>query len=121
MKTWEIIWMMAGWGLVLFGALACVLAIMENRKGVCKLTIDMKTPGQKRYFEWLSGGSKEGELLEAAVLDTGFTDFYRLKVRNNTVISREKIDTVSFRLESKDFPPLVKLVRQNGKVVNVDA
>lgn len=116
MKTWEIIWMMAGWGLVLFGALACVLATIENRKGVCKLTIDMKTPGQKRYYEWISGGAMEGELLEAAVLDTGFTDFYRLGVRNNTVISREKIDTVAFRLESKDFPPLVKLVRQNGKI-----
>ena len=115
--TVYIIWQMLGWGLVLFGALACVLAVLENKKGEeIEMTIDMQTPGQKRYFEWISGDAREGELLEAAVLDTGFTDFSRLKVRNNKVISREKIDTVAFRLESKDFPAMVRLIRQNRKV-----
>lgn len=115
MTTFEIIWQMIGWGLVLFGMVAAVLAILENRKGVEKLTIDMQTPGQKRYFEWLSGGAKDGVLLEAAVLDTGFTVFYRLRVKNNTIVGREKIDTVAFRLDSKDFPAMARLIRANGK------
>ncbi len=115
MTTFEIIWQMIGWGLVLFGMIAAVLAILENRKGVEKLTIDMQTPGQKRYFEWLSGGAKDGVLLEAAVLDTGFTIFYRLRVKNNTVVGREKIDTVAFSLKSKDFPAMARLIRENGK------
>ena len=111
--TFYAVWQMIGWGLVLFGLIACALAILENRKGVDKLTIDMQTPGQKRYFEWLSGGAKDGVLLEAAVLDTGFTVFYRLKVKNNAVVGREKIDTVAFPLKSRDFPAVARMIRRN--------
>lgn len=105
---------MIGWGLVLFGIYAVLAAIAENRKDVDELTIDMHIPGEKHFYEWLSGGAEEGLLMEAAVLDNGFTDFYKLKVRKNQVVGREKFDTVAFKLESKDFPMLVKLVRQNG-------
>ncbi|MGI5895170.1 MAG: hypothetical protein ACOX6P_11385 [Candidatus Merdivicinus sp.] len=114
---WKI-WMMVGCLLEMYAIWAIWLAVRENRKGD-NVTIDMSIPGQKHYYEWLSGGAEKGELLEAAVLDTGFTEFYRLKVRKNQIMSREKIDTVAFCLQSKDFPPFVKLMRENGKVSGV--
>ena len=111
---WKI-WLAVGWLLEMYTLWAIWLAVRENRKEYETVKIDFSVPGEKHFYEWLSGGAEEGEMLEAAVLDSGFTDFYKLKVRKNRVMSREKFDTVAFCLQSKDFPALVRLIRENGK------
>ena len=107
-------WYLLGLLIAAFGAAACVLAVRENGRGYDEVEADFSVPGERHFYEWLSGGAEEGELLEAAVSDAGFTDFYRLKVWKKRVVRRERFDRAAFCLQSGDFAALAKLLRENG-------
>ena len=64
---WKI-WLAVGWLLEMYALWAIWLAVRENRKEQDVVKIDMHIPGERHFYEWLSGGSEEGEMLEAAVL-----------------------------------------------------